>query len=71
MSHAREFFFRVVPARRMRKFRDGDKESDRFSKAYPDFVEVHSHIFGPDGGIIPNPEYDTAPFEEGYLAIPD
>lgn len=72
MSHELAFFFRNIPARRMRKFREGvDKESDRFSEAYPDFVEVPSHIQDGDGGIVPNPEYQTAEFEEGYLALPD
>lgn len=55
-----------LPLRRFRAFRDGDKESDRWCSAYPDHVEVFSHL--PDGQ--PNPEFETADFELAYVVQP-
>jgi len=59
-------FYRKLPARRCRPFVEGtDPESARFSKEYPDFVEVPSHIKR-DGRMVPNPEFEAAQFEFAY-----
>lgn len=59
--------YQKLPPRRCRKFVDGvDKESDRFSREYPDFVEVPMHILK-DGAMILNPDYESADFEQGFI----
>jgi len=56
-----------APRRRFRAFRPGeDKESDRWCAAYHDYVEVFSHKKDGKGGIVPNPEFETADFELTY-----
>lgn len=71
MNSRHNMFFRVVQPRRFRPFKIGkDSEDMRFSIHWPDVVEVPSHIMN-NSGLVPNPDYEAAQFEEGYLAIFD